>query len=670
MGLLYLSRIRKYRIGLMKPYKTKFEINPEDAWGLGLISFLEKSEKTEIWLKYLEFCHHNGKAANPTQKFLKQAEIYIKDLGREYYETLLLDWLDQVAQLKPQYINYYNGYIETYLLTEDNSKTFRALLWTVSLVLQAQFASVLGRLAAKAFTPIPQRGAVSQKIGNTCIQILGELDLAGVSQLAVLRLKIKSSQSLKMINFQIRKIAEAKNMSQSEIEDLAVSDFGLENGKAEMKIGEYKTILRLEGYKPILEYYNSEGKLLKSVPTALKNEYSTELRNWQNKAKELQKVLTAQKHRFDSFYLEQRKWNFAEFRQQYLQHGLFQLIAKKLIWEFEENERKANGIGDEHGFFDQKWEKIEWITDQTTVRLWHPLGADLAEVRQWRENLTEAQIQQPFKQAFREVYLLTEAEMRTNTYSNRFAAHLLKQHQFSVLAKMRGWSYQFLGAYDDGREYTIAHKNFPNWDASVEYWINEVSDFDGEYNDAGIWQYVTTDQVRFKRNGQNMILADIPPLFFSEVLRDIDLFVGVASVGNDPTWNDQGAVARPQSRWTNYWESYSFGELNETAITRKAVLEKLIPKLKIAKKCRLEGKFLIVEGNLRTYKIHLGSSNILMLPNDEYLCIVADRSGKNQDQVFLPFEGDSTLSLILSKAFLLADDHKITDETITRQLEH
>jgi hypothetical protein len=36
--------------------------------------------------------------------------------------------------------------------------------------------------------------------------------------------------------------------------------------------------------------------------------------------------------------------------------------------------------------------------------------------------------------------------------------------------------------------------------------------------------------------------------------------------------------------------------------------------------------------------------------------------------VFLPFEGDGALSLILSKAFMLADDRKITDPTIRRQI--
>jgi hypothetical protein len=79
----------------------------------------------------------------------------------------------------------------------------------------------------------------------------------------------------------------------------------------------------------------------------------------------------------------------------------------------------------------------------------------------------------------------------------------------------------------------------------------------------------------------------------------------------------------------------------------------------------------VVRGDLRTYKIHLGSSNILMEPNDQYLCIVPSR-GKaeaGKEKLFLPFEGDQTLAVILSKALMLADDRKIADETIVRQLK-
>jgi hypothetical protein len=203
---------------------------------------------------------------------------------------------------------------------------------------------------------------------------------------------------------------------------------------------------------------------------------------------------------------------------------------------------------------------------------------------------------------------------------------------------------------------------------------------------------LSTDQVRFSRTGaaENLAhasgsgftsraarpgdaeinepipLADVPPLVFSEIMRDVDLFVGVASVGNDPTWQDGG----PEGRYRDYWHGYSFGELSATAQTRKVVLERILPRLKIGDRCSFSDRFLVVRGDIRTYKIHLGSGNILMSPNDQYLCIVATQGAGEPGGVFLPFEGDNTLSIILSKAFLLAADAKIKDPTINRQILH
>jgi hypothetical protein len=190
---------------------------------------------------------------------------------------------------------------------------------------------------------------------------------------------------------------------------------------------------------------------------------------------------------------------------------------------------------------------------------------------------------------------------------------------------------------------------------------------------SGTYFRVVTDQVRFHRYVDNPVddpvddpvpLADVPPLVFSEVMRDIDLFVGVASVGNDPTWQDGG----PRGRFRDYWAGYSFGELGATAQTRRDLLERLVPRLAIADRATVSGRFLEVRGTLRTYRIHLGSGNILMSPNDQYLCIVPKQASDPTGPVFLPFEGDRVLALILSKAILLANDHTITDQTILRQL--
>jgi hypothetical protein len=332
-------------------------------------------------------------------------------------------------------------------------------------------------------------------------------------------------------------------------------------------------------------------------------------------------------------------------------------------------------------------EALDGLGAATTVELWHPIDAPTDSILAWRSWLGAHRVQQPFKQAHREIYLLTDAERVTRTYSNRFAAHILKQHQFNALCAVRGWKNKLRLMVDD--TYPPATRLLPEWSLRAEFWIEGAGDEYGtDTNETGTYHHLTTDQVRFyradaatnfahaggggyatpgaDRQGNHPIaLEEIPPLVLSEVLRDVDLFVGVTSVGNDPTWGDGG----PDGRYRDYWNRYSFGELGESAETRKAVLEDLIPRLKIRDRCRIDGRFLVVRGDLRTYRIHLGSANILMEPNDRYLCIVPSqgRVRKGED-VFLPFEGDGRVSVILSKAFLLADDTKITDATILSQI--
>lgn len=238
-------------------------------------------------------------------------------------------------------------------------------------------------------------------------------------------------------------------------------------------------------------------------------------------------------------------------------------------------------------------------------------------------------------------------------------------------------------------EYPPAFKNLPAWGLRAEFWVEGMGDdYTDEYVlDSGAYKYLITDQVRFYPVDSDQVSAhaggggyhgnrwneavhdslpirEIPPLVLSEILRDVDLFVGVTSVGNDPNWSDGG----PDAQHRNYWTHFSFGDLGESAKLRKQMLEALLPRLKIAKQCHLDGKFLIVKGSIRTYKIHLGSGNILMEPNDQYLCIVKAASRSKKDDVFLPFEGDGKMAMILSKAFLLAADEKIKDSTILSQI--
>jgi hypothetical protein len=87
----------------------------------------------------------------------------------------------------------------------------------------------------------------------------------------------------------------------------------------------------------------------------------------------------------------------------------------------------------------------------------------------------------------------------------------------------------------------------------AEFWVEDV--YLGEGGALGGPSHVGTDQVRFYRDGRQLALADVPALLFSELMRDVDLFVGVTSIGNDPTWFDHGneptrrLLARLLLRW-------------------------------------------------------------------------------------------------------------------------
>jgi hypothetical protein len=264
------------------------------------------------------------------------------------------------------------------------------------------------------------------------------------------------------------------------------------------------------------------------------------------------------------------------------------------------------------------------------------------------------------------VYLLTPAEELTERYSNRFAAHILNYPQARALMTARRWGSNFLGPFDGG-DHGIAKRDFPTHGIRAEFWHDAIEgELEGFRTSV---DHCSTDQVRFLRIGRVddlMPLRDVPPIVFSEAMRDVDLFVSVTSVGADRVWQDGGVAGA--NRFGGYWAGSWDLPLTVTAAVRRDALARMLPGLAIAERLELEDRWLVVRGDLRSYRIHLGSGNILMLPSDTYLCIVPTRGGPTDD-MFLPFDDDPTLSIILSKAFMLARDTKIADRSITAQIK-
>jgi hypothetical protein len=660
-----------------------------EAWSdaaIADISVMDDAKQT-AWNELLYLCQTSS-GGSPKQKWLKNASAVVERIGYESFKTQILKWFALVDKPRTIQIATWSEWSPNpnLALNDANADILKGLVWLCASREEAEIARALFNLAISAYKKVPMLGPRCVRVGNACVWALGAMQgNEGVTQLTLLRHKVKGNSIQNTIAAQIEKAAARLNFTPEEIEEMSVPNYGLaEVGYLSETFGDFTAELIVTGTNAAeIRWKNADGKPHKSVPKAVKDNFAEELKELNQAAKDIKKMLPAQRDRIENLYLERRSWDYKTWRERYLDHPLVGTLARRLIWRFDEmttavwlDGKLVDNHGGEMKFF-----------DETRVELWHPIHSETAEILRWRDFLTENEIRQPFKQAHREIYLLTDAERNTRVYSNRFAAHIIKQHQFNALCGVRGWKNSLWIMAD--MEAPPASRNLKAYNLRAEFWTEPVGEnYLTGTNQSGSYLFLSTDQVRFYpvnagqhygrgfQYGYNANLTEqfqpvpfeeIPPIVLSEVLRDVDLFVGVCSIGNDPTWMDGGR----ENRYNDYWQQFSFGDLSESAKTRREILSKLVPRLKIASQCELDDKFLYVQGSIRTYKIHLGSGNILMAPNDQYLCIVASGNAENQanGKVFLPFEGDRMLAIILSKAFLLAEDKKITDPTITRQLK-
>ncbi len=631
---------------------------------LALLKDAEKNAYCEI----LHLCAQ-ASSSKPTKKFLKEVNEFIDIIGLDKYKKEVSKWFEYFIETKPVEGQHEYGYTYWTFADAQNLQVLRSLVWSFVRFHDSSTLQLIGRMADKGYKKIPSVGATSAIIGNGAVYTLANSKgLEGVSQLTKLKVKITKPSIKKTIDKHLKVLSEKRNLTISQIEEMAVPDFGLVDGEITKEFGDFKLNFKITGIgKTEMIWIKSDGGTQKSVPSVVKDSktLNDKFKKFKKDTAEIKKVISAQRDRIDNSYLEQRVWSLEDIQKYYFEHGLISFLSKKLIWEVYENDKLVTSFyWNEDDWKDVKGKPVDFNKYKNPqFKLWHPISDSIEEVLAWREVVMRDQIVQPFKQAYREIYVLTDAEINTKTYSNRMAAHVLKQHQFNALTGLRGWSFTLMGAWDHGFD-GIAQTEIKAYNLKAQYWTQEIND--GSMSDSGIWSYISTDQIRFlDENDEVLELDKVPALVFSEIFRDVDMFVGVCSVGNDPEWADNGGM--PQYR--NYWQSYSFGDLSALADTRKSILENIVPKLKIKNVARVEDKFVVVEGKIRTYKIHIGSGNILMEPNDQYLCIVPDGRANKGDKVFLPFDGDRTLTVILSKAFLLAEDDKITDSTIISQIK-
>ena len=684
------ERHLRERINLLLGGTRSIPIVAGETWSDKALEDLQlKSNDVKAkWVPLLVHCEGSN-SGNPSKKWLGSAEKFISEIGTASFSEVVQTWFPLVDKPRTKIIERWSQWQPNpnLMINDRNASILKGLVWCCSLFEDKDMARCLRDLAISTYKKVPGVGPRAVRVGNACIYSLGHMEgMNGLYQLAYLKVKIRFKTALKLIEKALAETAKRLDVPREELEEISVPGYGLTDvGLLEEPLGDFSARLQiLDGNKTELKWIKQDSKTQKSVPASVKKDYSESLKELKATMKDIQKMVPAQKERIQNLYLQKKQWSYPVWKERYLDHPLVGTLARRLLWKFKNGETVIDGIYYNGSMIDIDGNKFDSMLEDTCkVELWHPIRHDVEYIKKWRKKLLDLQIKQPFKQAHREVYVLTDAERQTRVYSNRYAGHIVKQHQFNSLCGARGW-HNVLKLLVDA-DFPPASITLPLWGLRAEFWTDGAGEeYGDDTNETGTFYYLATDQVRFfplnapqthghaySRGQRSTVepvpLEDIPALVFSEVMRDVDLFVGVASVGNDPEWADSG----PEGHRT-YWQSYSFGNLGQQAETRKQVLMDLVPRLAIAGQCSFDGRFLRVQGKIRAYKIHLGSGNILMEPNDSYLCIVRNRTKEMKDgtnKLFLPFEGDETLSVIISKALLLANDTKIKDSTIVSQIK-
>src|SRR5262249_28669164 len=150
--------------------------------------------------------------------------------------------------------------------------------------------------------------------------------------------------------------------------------------------------------------------------------------------------------------------------------------------------------------------KTEPVKKEESLRLAHPHDLFKAgDWDKWQADCFASERVQPIKQVFRELYVITQQEKDDATASHRYSGHQVHPAQAVALFGSRGW------ATGDG-----VSKTFHDLGITAE-----VSFRHHGWTAAQV-EGLELEEVTFHKRGEwkPMLLADVPPRIFSEVMRD------------------------------------------------------------------------------------------------------------------------------------------------------
>lgn len=228
------------------------------------------------------------------------------------------------------------------------------------------------------------------------------------------------------------------------------------------------------------------------------------------------------------------------------------------------------------------------------VRVAHPVALPGNGVlREWQERVSESGVTQPFKQCFREMYVVEESEADERRCL-RFSGHQVLARSAFALLRSRGWTPASGCAYRGWPEQGVRARLV---------WAEGVAGVGRYILGPGRLQPVVTGPVYFRtlakggeETGEDLPLREVDPVVFSEALRDADLLVARAAA---PDMGRDASEARAY----------------RAALLRQFAREHGLNNILVG----ADDTFAIVHGARQSYRIHLGSGSVFTEPEGRHV---------------------------------------------------
>ncbi|PHR97952.1 MAG: hypothetical protein COA80_06290 [Leeuwenhoekiella sp.] len=367
-----------------------------------------------------------------------------------------------------------------------------------------------------------------------------------------------------------------------------------------------------------------DGKPQKTIPPKYRK--NKELEKLKVSKADLNKQYSRTRLSLEQAMVRETSFSLKELKR-IMQHPVVKAMLLKLV--LTEKETQRSGFYRDGKIIDISGSDLA-LKDTAEILIAHP--SHLFSSVSWdlyQHYLFEHKIQQPFKQVFRELYVITSDEREQGWRSERYQGHQIQPNKTVALLRARGWSV----SREEGLQKVYHKLGFVATMYAMADWFSPAD------VEAPTLEYVCFHSLK---DYKPVPLGSIPPVVFSEVMRDVDLVVSVAHVGGvDPE------------------ASHSTMEMRAALAKESAMLFKL-------KNVLVKDRHIIIKGKLGDYSIHLGSG--MIQKNGLHLSIIPVHS-QHRGRLFLPFVDDDPKSAeIISKMKMLSEDHKIQDPTVLAQI--